>query len=152
MVARFDPFQELERMSRALLGNREGPRMMPMDLYHEGDHYILNADLPGVDPGSVDIDVDGQMLTIRAQRTMKEAEGTRWLLREREGGSFMRQLTFGQDVDVEHISAHYDNGVLSVTIPVSEATKPRKIEIMSGHKQEAVEGSAGKQEQKKVES
>jgi len=152
MVARFDPFQELERMSRALLGNREGPRMMPMDLYREGDHYILNADLPGVDPGSVDVDVDGQMLTIRAQRTMKEAEDTKWLLKEREGGSFMRQLAFGQDVDAEHISAHYDNGVLSVTIPVSEAVKPRKIEIMSGHKQEAVEGSAEKQEQKKVES
>lgn len=149
MVARFDPFQELERVSQALFGTRQGPRMMPMDLYREGDHYILNADLPGIDPGSVDVDVDGQMLSIRAQRTMKEAEGTKWLLREREGGTFLRQITLGQDIDVEHISAHYDNGVLSVTIPVSEATKPRKIQVMAGHKQEAVEGTA---EQKKVES
>ncbi|NKX52511.1 Hsp20/alpha crystallin family protein, partial [Arthrobacter deserti] len=78
-----------------------------------------------------------------------EAEGTKWLLREREGGTFLRQITLGQDIDVEHISAHYDNGVLSVTIPVSEATKPRKIQVMAGHKQEAVEGTA---EQKKVES
>ena len=151
MVARFDPFQELERMSRALLGNREGPRMMPMDLYREGDHYILNADMPGVDPGSVDIDVDGQMLSIRAQRTLKDNGGTQWLLKERDSGSFLRQITLGQDIDVERISAHYDNGVLSLTIPLREASKPRKIEVVA-RKQEAVAGKAGQQEQKKVES
>jgi len=151
MVARFDPFQELERMSRALLGNREGPRMMPMDLYREGDHYILNADMPGVDPGSVDIDVDGQMLSIRAQRTLKDNGGTQWLLKERDSGSFLRQITLGQDIDVERISAHYDNGVLSLTIPLREASKPRKIEVVA-RKQEAVAGKAGQQERKKVES
>ena len=145
MTARFDPFQELERVSQALLGRGQGPRVMPMDLYREGDHYILNADLPGIDPGSVDLDVDGQLLTIRAQRTLKEAEGTQWLLRERESGSFLRQLTLGQDIDVDGISAHYDNGVLSVTIPVSEATRRRKIEVVAGHRQEAVEAPAGQE-------
>lgn len=143
MTARFDPFQELERVSQAMLGNRQGPRVMPMDLYREGDHYILNADLPGIDPGSVDIDVDGQLLSIRAQRTLKEGEGSKWLLKEREGGSFLRQLTLGQDIDVDNIAAHYDNGVLSVTIPVSAASRRRKIEVVAGHKQEAVEGTAG---------
>jgi HSP20 family protein len=143
MTARFDPFQELERVSQAVFGSRQGPRVMPMDLYREGDHYILNADLPGLDPGSVDIDVDGQLLTIRAQRTLKESEGTKWLLKEREGGSFLRQLTLGQDIDIDNIAAHYDNGVLSVTIPVSEATRRRKIEVAPGHRQEAVEAAGG---------
>lgn len=143
MTARFDPFQELERVSQAVFGSRQGPRVMPMDLYREGDHYILNADLPGLDPGSVDIDVDGQLLTIRAQRTLKESEGTKWLLKEREGGSFLRQLTLGQDIDIDNIAAHYDNGVLSVTIPVSEATRRRKIEVAAGHRQEAVEAAGG---------
>ncbi|NKX54359.1 Hsp20/alpha crystallin family protein [Arthrobacter sp. E918] len=147
-MARFDPFQELERFSQALFGERQGPRMMPMDVYREGDHYILNADLPGIDPGSVDVDVDGQMLSIRAQRTMKEGEGTKWLLRERTGGTFLRQITMGQDIDVDNIHAHYENGVLSMTIPIKEAAKPRKIEVMAGHR-DAVEGKA---EQKKVES
>lgn len=149
LVSRFDPFQELERVSQALLGGRQGPRVMPMDLYREGDHYILNADLPGIDPGSVDIDVDGQLLTIRAQRTLRDTEGAKWLLKERESGSFLRQLTLGQDIDIDAISAHYDNGVLSLTIPVSQRSKPRKIEVVSGRKQEAVEGTP---EQKSVES
>jgi HSP20 family protein len=141
-MARFDPFQEMDRLSQALFGSRQGPRMMPMDLYREGDHYVLNADLPGIDPNSVDVDVDGQMLSIRAQRTLKDNGGTQWLLKEREGGSFLRQLTLGQDIDIDGIAAHYDNGVLSVTIPVSEATKRRKIEIAGGRRQDAIEDTA----------
>src|SRR3712207_833145 len=109
-----------------------GPRLMPMDLYRDGDHYVLNADLPGVDPGSVDIDVDGQLLTIRAQRTLTSGEGVKWLTRERQSGSFLRQLNLGQGIDTEQISASYENGVLSVTIPVSERMKPRKIEVQGG--------------------
>ena len=144
-MARFDPFQEMDRLSQALFGNRQGPQMMPMDLYREGDHYVLNADMPGIDPNSVDVDVDGQLLSIRAQRTLKDSGDTQWMLKERQGGSFLRQLTLGQDIDIDGIAAHYDNGVLSVTIPVSEATKGRKIEIAGGHRQEAIEES-GKQE------
>ena len=100
-----------------------------MDLYRDGDHYVLAADLPGIDPGSVDIDVDGQLLTIRAERTLRSAEGVKWLARERQSGSFLRQLNVGQGVDTEHISASYENGVLLVTIPVSERAKPRKVEV-----------------------
>ncbi|QTG79474.1 Hsp20/alpha crystallin family protein [Arthrobacter crystallopoietes] len=144
-MARFDPFQEMDRLSQALFGNRQGPQMMPMDLYREGDHYVLNADMPGIDPNSVDVDVDGQLLSIRAQRTLKDSGDTQWMLKERQGGSFLRQLTLGQDIDIDGIAAHYDNGVLSVTIPVSEATKRRKIEIAGSHRQEAIEES-GKQE------
>jgi HSP20 family protein len=131
MAMNFDPFRELDRVASALLDQTQGPRLMPMDLYREGDHYVLNADLPGIDPGSVDIDVDGELLTIRAERSLRGADGVQWLAHERRGGSFLRQLTLGQGIDVEHIGASYANGVLSVTIPVSERAKPRKIEVTS---------------------
>lgn len=131
MAMNFDPFRELDRVAGAFLDTRRGPRLMPMDLYRDGDHYVLAADLPGIDPGSVDIDVDGQLLTIRAERTLTTGDGVAWLAKERESGSFLRQLNLGQGIDTENITAHYDNGVLSVTIPVSEKAKPRKITVAS---------------------
>jgi HSP20 family protein len=139
MAMNFDPFRELDRMAAALT-DRQGPRLMPMDLYRDGDHYVLAADLPGIDPGSVDIDVDGQLLTIRAERTLAGANGVKWLAQERRGGSFLRQLNLGQGVDTERIAATYEQGVLTVTIPVSERAKPRKIEVStaSGSEQPAV--------------
>ena len=131
MAMYFDPFQAIDRVAGQLLDQRHGPRLMPMDLYRDGDHYVLNADLPGVDPGSVDIDVDGQLLTIRAERTFAGQEGVKWLARERSGGSFLRQFTLGQGVETSNISASYDNGVLSVVIPIAEKAKPRKIEVQT---------------------
>lgn len=141
MAMKFDPFRELDRVAGALLDPRSGLRLMPMDLYREKDHYVLTADLPGIDPGSVDIDVDGQLLTIRAERTLRGVEGVKWLTRERESGSFLRQLSLGQGVDTEGISARYENGVLSVTIPVSERAKPRKIEVLSSESSSPVEST-----------
>lgn len=131
MATAYDPFRDLDRMASALFETRRGPRRMPMDLYRDGDHYILSADLPGIDPGSVDIDVDGQLLTIRAERTLPAGEGVKWIVREREAASYLRQLNLGQGVDTERISATYANGVLSVTIPVSEKAKPRKVAVTS---------------------
>lgn len=130
MAMNFDPFRELDRFA-ALMDSRQGPRLMPMDLYRDGDTYILNADLPGIDPGSIDIDVDGQLLTIRAERTLASEQSVKWLARERQAGSFLRQLNIGQGIDRDRIAASYDNGVLSVHIPVSEKAKPRKIEVAS---------------------
>lgn len=132
MAMSFDPFSEMDQLAGMLLGGRPGPKFMPVDLYREGDRYILSADLPGIDPGSVDVDVDGQLLTIRAQRTAGSAEGAKWLAHERSSGSYLRQFSLGEGVDPEKISAHYDNGVLSVILPVSERAKPRKIQIVSG--------------------
>ncbi|MGY6497489.1 MAG: Hsp20/alpha crystallin family protein [Microcella sp.] len=129
MTMFFDPFRELDRVAGTLLDRRESPRLMPMDVYRDGDHYVLTADLPGVDPGSVDVDVDGQLLTIRAERTPRSQEGVQWLTRERPAGTYLRQLTLGKDLDTEGISAHYENGVLSVMIPVLEKAKPRKIAV-----------------------
>ncbi|WP_116195751.1 Hsp20/alpha crystallin family protein [Microbacterium trichothecenolyticum] len=130
-MATYDPFRDLDRLAAGLFDTRRGPRRMPMDLYRDGDHYVLTADLPGIDPGSVDIDVDGQLLTIRAERTLTSGDDVKWITREREAASFLRQLNLGQGVDTARISASYNNGVLSVTIPVSEKAKPRKIEVMS---------------------
>ena len=129
-MANTDPFRDLDRLASALFDTtRRGPRRMPMDLYRDGDHYVLTADLPGIDPGSVDIDVDGQLLTIRAERTLHSGDDVKWITREREAASFLRQLNLGQGIDTDRISASYSNGVLSVTIPVSEKAKPRKVAV-----------------------
>ncbi|MCC6270685.1 MAG: Hsp20/alpha crystallin family protein [Microbacteriaceae bacterium] len=141
MAMLFDPFRELDRVASSLLDSRQGPRFMPIDLHKDGDLYILNADLPGIDPGSVDVDVDGQLLTIRAERTARGTD-VKWLANERPSGSFLRQLNLGDGIDTEHISASYDNGVLSVMIPVSEKAKPRKVAVQSAHTETPVEVTA----------
>jgi HSP20 family protein len=138
MAVLFDPFRELDRVAANLLDSRQGPRLMPIDLYRDGDHYILNADLPGIDPGSVDVDVDGQLLTIRAERTPRSQEGVKWLAHERPSGSFLRQLNLGDGIATDQISANYDNGVLSVMIPVSEKAKPRKVAVTASTSVEQV--------------
>jgi HSP20 family protein len=124
----FDPFSQLDRVAQRVFDTPVS-RAMPVDLFKEGDRYILAADLPGIDPGSVDVDVDGQLLTIRAQRTAAEREGAKWLTQERPVGAFMRQFSLGDGIDVEHISASYENGVLSVIIPLAERAKPRKVQV-----------------------
>ncbi|MFV0372909.1 Hsp20/alpha crystallin family protein [Microbacterium sp.] len=126
-----DLFRDFDRLASSILDTRRGPRRMPMDLYRDGDHYVLSADLPGIDPGSVDVDVDGQLLTIRAERTLREGDGVKWITREREAASFLRQLNLGQGIDTDNIAATYSNGVLTVTIPVSEKAKPRKVEVIA---------------------
>ena len=134
-VLRFDPFRDMDRLSEQLLGtpvgSRRVPRFMPMDLFKSGDHYVVVADLPGVDPGSIDIDVDNGTLTIRAERSARSDDAIEWLASERFTGSFMRQISLGDGLDSDTISAHYDNGVLSVTIPVAEKAKRRKIDVQS---------------------
>lgn len=138
-MASYDPIRDFDRLASALFDTRRGPRRMPMDLYREGDHYVLTADLPGVDPASVDIDVDGQLLTIRAERTMAPSEGVKWITRERESASFVRQLNLGQGIDTDRISASYNNGVLTVTIPVSEKAKPRRIQVSTDEGQTTIQ-------------
>ena len=139
----FDPFSQLDRIAQSIFDTSRQPRLMPVDLFREHDKYILNADLPGVQPDSVDIDVDGHLLTLRAQRMPTEERSQRWLLQERPYGAYQRQFTIGDDIDPDGITAHYDNGVLTVMIPVAERAKPRKIEIESG---------GGRQRQKAVTS
>jgi HSP20 family protein len=133
MAMSFDPFSELDRLTGNLLQFRPGARFMPVDLYRDEEKYVLTADLPGIDPGSVDIDVDGQLLTIRAERTEGIHDSVKWLSQERPYGSYLRQFSLGDGADAAKISASYDNGVLTVMIPIAERAKPRKIEIAAGH-------------------
>src|SRR3982075_158388 len=109
---------------------------MPMDLYRSGDHYVLHADLPGVDPDSVDVSVDGGILTVQAQRSERTELDVQWLSSERFTGAYLRRLSLGQDIDADHIAATYQNGVLTVTLPVAARAKPRRIEISHGAREE----------------
>lgn len=134
MATRFDPFWDTARWMDQLLGPaREGASAsvptMPMDLYRAGDHYVLHVDVPGADPGSVDVNVEDRTLTIRAQRTARDEAGQQWLARERPSGTYVRQLTVGRGLALDHVEASYADGVLTLTIPVAEEAKPRRIEI-----------------------
>jgi HSP20 family protein len=149
-VLRFDPFRDFDRITEQLLGAPSGsaraPRFMPMDLYRSGDHYVLHADLPGIDPGSVDVGVENGTLTIRAQRSERTEDGVQWIASERFAGTFMRQVALGDDVDAEKITATYANGVLTVTLPVLEQAKPRRVEISVQDTSNTIEASSGKTE------
>jgi HSP20 family protein len=126
----FDVLSQLDRLASSAFDTARAPRLMPVDLFRDGDQYVLSADLPGIDPASVDLDVDGQLLTIRAERTAP-SEQVKWLTHERPYGSYMRQFTLGDGVDSERITANYEHGVLSVIIPMVERAKPRKIQVAS---------------------
>ncbi|GHH80215.1 hypothetical protein GCM10018793_34870 [Streptomyces sulfonofaciens] len=133
MLMRTDPFREFDRLSQQLLGTSgtwSRPSPMPMDAYREGDAYVIALDLPGVSPDAIDIDVERNMLTVRAERRpAARAEGTRMELSERPLGVFSRQLVLSDTLDAERISADYDAGVLTVRIPIAERAKPRKIAV-----------------------
>ena len=143
-VLRFDPFRDVDRLSEQLLGvpvgSRRAPRFMPMDLFKSGDHYVLLADLPGVDPGSVDVSVDNGTLTIRAERSGRSDDAVEWIASERFAGSYMRQLSLGEGINAADIAATYENGVLSVSIPLAEKAKPRKIDVTTTAGQQAIAG------------
>ncbi|CAN5355317.1 Hsp20/alpha crystallin family protein [soil metagenome] len=131
MTNPFDVLSQFDRLASSAFDTARAPRVMPVDLFREGDQYILSADMPGIDPDSVDLDVDGQLLTIRAERRAPASEQVKWLVHERPYGSYMRQFTLGDGVDVDRITANYEHGVLSVIVPVAERAKPRKITIDS---------------------
>jgi len=135
-VLRFDPFSDIDAMARGLLSTQSGtsrsPRFMPMDLYKVDDHYVLTADLPGVDPGSVDVSVDNGTLTLTAHRSARSEDSVQWLASERFFGTYRRQLALGEGIDSTKISATYENGVLTVTIPLAERAKPRRVEVTHG--------------------
>ena len=134
MLLRFDPFQTFDRLSRDLFTapTGAGAGWMPMDAWRRGDAVEVAFDLPGIDPGSVDLTVEQNVLTVKAERRWEPVEGQRFLLRERPQGTFSRQLVLSDAVDLDKVEARYENGVLFVTAPVAEAAKPHKIEIKAG--------------------
>jgi HSP20 family protein len=126
-MSRFDPFRDMERLMSETLRS-PAASAMPMDLYRADDSFVAKIDLPGVDPGSIDVDVEERTLTIRAERRERE-DVDQWLSHERPSGTFARQLTLGYGVALDRIEAGYEDGVLTLTIPVAEEAKPRKIQV-----------------------
>ena len=131
MARTFDPFREMDRLLSDVT-RTPAAVAVPMDLYRDGDNYMVAVDLPGVDPASIDIDVDDRTLTIRAERAAKVSQEVQWLSRERAMGTFARQLTLGHGLATDQITAEYTDGVLTLTIPVAETAKPRKVEVKHG--------------------
>ncbi|MGW1958048.1 Hsp20/alpha crystallin family protein [Streptomyces sp. NPDC001920] len=133
MLMRTDPFRELDRLTQQLLGTSgtwSRPAPMPMDAYREGDEYVIALDLPGVSPDAIDIDVERNMLTVKAERRpVTKADTVQMELSERPLGVFSRQVMLADTLDVDHIKADYDAGVLTLRIPIAERAKPRKISI-----------------------
>ena len=134
MLMRTDPFRELDRLTQQVFGNSSGtwsrPTAMPMDAYRVGDEFVVAFDLPGVSPDAIELDVERNVLTVKAERRPTlETEHVEMQVAERPLGMFSRQLFLGDTLDAENISAHYDSGVLTLRIPVAPQAKPRKIEI-----------------------
>jgi HSP20 family protein len=129
MLMRTDPFRDLDRLTQQLLGTPGRPAAMPMDAYREGETFYLKLDLPGIDRESIDLTVEQNVLTVRAQRPGTAGNAVEMIVAERPSGTFSRQVFLGETLDAEHVSADYTAGVLTLSIPVREAAKPRKLEI-----------------------
>ena len=138
MLMRTDPFRDLDRLTQQALGTRLRPTAMPMDAYREGDKFVIHFDVPGVDASSVDLTVEKNVLTVSAERQWQPGENQEVVAAERPQGNFSRQLFLGENLDPEGVEARYENGVLTVVIPVAERAKPRKVEIASGDAAKAI--------------
>jgi HSP20 family protein len=141
MLMRFDPLREFDRVfDQAWSQTRQAS--VPMDAYRHGDSFVIHLDLPGVDPASIDLTVERNAMTITAERHWQPVEGDQVVASERRQGTFSRQLFLGDGLDADQIHATYENGVLTVTVPIADRAKPRRIEVTSeGHK-EAINAAA----------
>lgn len=131
MLMRTDPFRQLDRLTQQMFGadgTPARPSVMPMDAWRDGDTFTVKFDLPGVSPDAIDLDVERNVVTVKAERPARASE-TGLLAAERPRGVFSRQLVLGHNLDTERIEAGYDTGVLTLHIPVAEQAKPRKITV-----------------------
>ena len=126
-----DPFRDFDRLTQQIFGTTNRPAVMPMDAWREGDRFVIEFDLPGVSKESIDLDVERNVLTVRAERVARNGD---WeaLASERPKGVFSRQLVLGDNLDLDRIEAAYADGVLRLVVPVAEKAKPRKIEVSVG--------------------
>jgi HSP20 family protein len=135
MLMRTDPFRELDRLTQQLFGQNgtwSRPAVMPMDAYRDGEQFVVHFDLPGVDASSVDLNVERNVLTVKAERVPSYGDDVELQVAERPRGVFSRQLFLGDTLNLDQIEASYDAGVLTLRIPIAERAKPRKIEITGG--------------------
>ncbi len=137
MLMRTDPFRDLDRLSQQVFGTAARPAIMSMDAWRDHDKFVVEFDLPGIDVSSIDIDVERNVLTVRADRPARE--GIEELVAaERPRGVFSRQLILGDNLDTEHVNANYQSGVLRLEIPVAEKAKPRKISVNAAEDQKVI--------------
>lgn len=139
MLMRTDPFRELDRLVQQVRGTAARPAVMPMDAWQEDHEFVVAFDLPGVRVDAVDIDVERNVLTVRAERRPATGEGVEMLASERPRGVFSRQLILGDTLETEDIKANYDAGVLTLRIPMAEQAKPRKIEVQGGRQHQEID-------------
>ena len=138
MLMRTDPFREMDRLTQQVLGTAARPAAMPMDAYRKGDEFFIHFDLPGIRADSITLTVEQNVLTVRAERAPAEVDGAQMIVAERPYGTFTRQVFLGETLDADRISADYNAGVLTLTIPVHEAAKPRSIQVTSSDEKQAV--------------
>ena len=136
MLMRTDPFRELDRFAEQVFGTPARPAAMPIDAYRKGDEFVVLFDLPGIDPSSINLTVERNVLSVHAERR-RTGDDVEMLIGERPYGSFSRQLFLAETLDTEHISADYTDGVLRLRVPVREQAKPRRVDIAVGSGQSA---------------
>ncbi len=132
MLMRTDPFRELDRVAQQVFGTAARPAAMPIDAYRKGDQFVVMFDLPGIDPSSINLTVERNVLSVHAERQRATNEDVELLIGERPHGTFSRQLFLAETLDTEHIEADYTDGVLRLLIPVKEQAKPRRVDIAVG--------------------
>ena len=134
MLMRFDPFRDLDRLTQNLWGNGDVRRLnaVPMDAYRKGSEFVVHFDVPGINPDSIELTVEKNVLTVTAERHFARSESDEITVSERPQGRFNRQLFLGDSLDPDRIAANYDQGVLTLHIPVAERAKPRKVEVSAG--------------------
>ena len=145
MLMRTDPFRELDRFTQQALGTAARPAVMPMDAWREGDVFFVEFDLPGIDQDTLDLDIERNVVTVRAERPAVDPN-REMLATERPRGIFSRQLVLGENLDTDRIEAAYREGVLRLRIPVAERAKPRKITIGRGDAHRTLNDKAAKRE------
>ena len=148
MLIRFDPFREMDRITQMASGAATAPRSFPLDAYRRGEEFIVQFDLPGIDTSSLDLTVERNVLTVKGERRFARQDGDEIVVSERPQGMFTRQLLLGETLDGERISASYDDGVLTLTIPIAEQAKPRKVQISTSGEPQTIQahGNGGGEE------
>jgi HSP20 family protein len=129
MLMRTDPFRDFDRLTQQVFGTPARPAAMPIDAFRSGEEFVVHFDLPGIEPSSIDLTVEKNVLTVHAERRRAEPEGVEMLVAERPHGTFSRQLFLGETLDTDGIDARYGDGVLTLRIPIAERAKPRRVPI-----------------------
>ena len=153
-IIRFDPFRDLDRLTEQMMSGGGGgsPRSFPMDAYRRGEQFFVHLDLPGVDADSIELTAENNMLTVSAERRFESEDQDQVVIQERPQGQFTRQLLLGDSLDVDRIEANYENGVLTLSIPVAEQAKPRRISVGRSGGQQTIEGTSRRTDESVAET